>query len=379
MRRALLLERDKNTADRLQHALRDQGYTVSLVGTMREACLALAQQPHDVAIVPVYESSSLVHSMRALQSDLPVLLTSREATADVSDDQASQVQGLLPLADLEQALPGLLARNGPTEEPFGRPESKVKRLTQDVIPAVDPQILEELCRQPAITHGLQQVLFSNGRQVLAFCGPLGETDAHLVAERVSKTWPNGRHKAQLQYLQLPDIFEPLLLYTRPFADQLLTLVALPSMRVTDLRQQADYIEEQVMATKRLATNEARPPSKSVNGLSSTTPLHSLVIAWRPVRPLPSPVQSVLIHHLRQLARDRSYELKHLQVDSDLIQLVVTCPLDCRSGAMARLFKDGTEQAVEQQFGLHASLWKKGYYAAESREPMSTADLNVLLK
>jgi hypothetical protein len=366
-------------ADRLQRALKAQDLAVSLVGTMREACLALAQQPHDLAIVPLYESGSLVRSLRALQPDLPVVLTSREAAAAIPDDQAGLVQALLPLDHLEQRLPAVLAGRGPSVDLAGPAEADAPTLIEAAPPAVDHAILEELCRQPAIAHGLQQVLFTAGFSVLAFCGPLGEDEALLVAERVGKTWSDGRHKVQVQYLRLPDFYDPLLLYSRPAVGCILTLVALPAMRVTDLRRQADYIVEQLVAHKLLANRESRPLAKPVNGLSPQSRLHSLIIAWRPVRPLPPPVQTVLVHHLRRLARDHSYELQYLQVESDLIHLVVTCPDDYPSGAVARLFKDGTEKAVQQQFGLPASLWKKGYYAAESREPLSTADLNVLLK
>jgi hypothetical protein len=314
---------------------------------------------------------------------LPVILTSREAAASIPEEQAELAQGLLPLDDLEQALPELLAGRSPAGLSPDPAPADAPTVIEATPPAADPSILEDLCRQPAISHGLQQVLFSAGPTVLAFCGPLGESEARLVAERVSQTWSNGGRKVQVQYLALPDIFDPMVLYTRPAAGCLLTLVALPAMRITDLRRQADFIVEQIVAHKLLATRESHPFDKPANGLSPQIPLQSLTsslaVAWRPVRPLPPPVQTVLNHHLRRLARDHGYHLQYLQVESDLIHLVVDCPKDCPSGVVARLFKDGTEKAVEQQFGRPASLWKKGYYAAESREPMSVADLNVLLE
>jgi len=58
---------------------------------------------------------------------------------------------------------------------------------------------------------------------------------------------------------------------------------------------------------------------------------------------------------------------------------VTCPPGRDSAWAAYLFKNGSEQVLQQQFGVAATLWDKGFYAVESTDPLATAELNIFLE
>jgi REP element-mobilizing transposase RayT len=83
--------------------------------------------------------------------------------------------------------------------------------------------------------------------------------------------------------------------------------------------------------------------------------------------------------LERLAAANACVLTHTLVRPELVHLVVTCPPGRDSAWAAYLFKNGSEQVIQQQFGVAATLWDKGFYAVESADPLATAELNIFLE
>ncbi|NJN54102.1 MAG: hypothetical protein HC804_04695, partial [Anaerolineae bacterium] len=47
--------------------------------------------------------------------------------------------------------------------------------------------------------------------------------------------------------------------------------------------------------------------------------------------------------------------------------------------VAALFKSGSEQTIQQEYGVVVSLWDAGYYATEASRPLSEAELTLFLE
>jgi hypothetical protein len=94
--------------------------------------------------------------------------------------------------------------------------------------------------------------------------------------------------------------------------------------------------------------------------------------------LPSHLHIPLRRAISRLAVANACVLTHVQVQVDLVQLVVTVPPGREASWAAYLFKNGSEQTIHQEFELRGSLWETGFYAIESTEPLSEAELNLFL-
>ena len=107
--------------------------------------------------------------------------------------------------------------------------------------------------------------------------------------------------------------------------------------------------------------------------------HSFAIVWRPLKKLPPALEIPLRRALERLAATNGCGLQQVTVQSELIHLVVTCPPGRDSAWAAYLFKNGSEEIIQQEYSVNASLWETGYYATESEQPLSEAELNLFLQ
>ena len=96
---------------------------------------------------------------------------------------------------------------------------------------------------------LLQVVLSKGAEVLACEGKLPLAQAQAVAGQTSKSWDKNSQAVQIQFLELNQKNDPVLLYTRPIGSLLLTLVARPNAPISDIRRQADQIAARLTSSR----------------------------------------------------------------------------------------------------------------------------------
>ena len=375
MNHILVLEPDRTFALRLVRALSRMGtYTVSMVPTLKEACLQLVQNDQDLAFVPVEEGAKIIRSLRAVQPNLRIILVTPSGDEEIPLAYSGNVQGVLikSLVDVElEALVENVARQPMVQT--GRVDTAAP---QDATRSLDTATLIATLQEAHLGRLLQTVVFAQGSKLLAYWGELNESEAATVAIHVGAGWAENALPSRLQFIHLPARAGDLLLFTYQVAeDYLVTLVALPEAPLTEVRQQARR-----MAKKLTAVIEGRVLAQTGllgNGFGQGK-RPSYVIVWRPVEPLPSHLRIPLRRAMNRLAVANACVLTHVQVQADLVQLVVTVPPGRDDSWAAYLFKNGSEQTIRQEFDLGDSLWETGFYATESSEPLSEAELNLFL-
>lgn len=371
----LVLEPDRTFALRLTRALSRMGsFTVSMVPTLKEACLQLVQRDQDLAFVPVQEGAKIIRSLRAVQPNLRVILVTPSANEEIPVTYSGNVQGVLirSLVDVElETLVENVARQ-PVVETFRR-ETAVFQAT---IRSLDTASLIAALQQANLGRLLQTVVFAKGSKMLAYWGELNESEAAAVALHVGEGWAENPLPSRLQFIHLPARAGDLLLFTHEVVeDFLVTMVALPEAPLTEVRQQARR-----MAKKLTAVIEGRALGHTGllgNGFGKGK-RPSFVIVWRPEALLPSQLHIPLRRAISRLAVANACVLTHVQVRADLVQLVVTVPPGRDNAWAAYLFKNGSEQTIKQEFEMSGSLWETGFYASESTEPLSDTELNLFL-
>ena len=380
LRRVLVLERNQKTAERLVAALKQSGpIAVSLVPTMREACLIVAQQSQDLAFIPLEDAEQLLHSLRALQPDLNMFLTTADPQAVMSSEDQMGFQGLLHTTVLETELPLLLSGyKWPTRSMWaGREMEAVWR------PGLAG--LQRACQELGLNSGssaVQMAILSFGEQLIGYCGQGRKSQALTVVALIDRNWQKGQYNAQLQYLQLPDYYDARLLYSRLVGGAVLSLVAEPEISISDLRKTADKLAQHLSGSKQKPSETARSHFTAIgrsNGLNlEERPSSTFAIAWRPVKPLPAILQKVVSRTIPALAKENGCRLHHLSVTPTIVHLVVACPNGKTAAWAVFCLKSGINQQIQQQFGTRSSIWRKGFYAVESDQPLQEAELNMLL-
>ncbi len=375
MKHILVLEPDRTFALRLMRALSRMGtYNVSMVPTLKEACLQLVQNDQDLAFVPVEEGAKIIRSLRAVQPNLRVILVTPSGDEEIPVTYSGNVQGVLikSLVDVElETLVEDVAR-----QPMVQTGQLATAVSQDPTRSLDTAMLIATLQEAHLGRLMQTVVFAQGGKLLAYWGDLNESEAATVAIHVGEGWRGNLLPSRLQFIHLPARAGDLLLFTHQVTENyLVTLVALPEAPLTEVRQQARR-----MAKKLKAAVEGRVLAQTGllgNGFGlGKRP--SCVIVWRPLEPLPSHLRIPLRRAMNRLAVANACVLTHVQVQADLVQLVVTVPPGRDNAWAAYLFKNGSEQTIRQEFKMHGSLWETGFYATESAEPLSETELNLFL-
>jgi ActR/RegA family two-component response regulator len=375
MKHILVLEPDRTFALRLVRALSRMGeYTVSMVPTLKEACLQLVQNDQDLAFVPVEEGAKIIRSLRAVQPSLRVILVTPSGAEEIPLTYSGSVQGVLikSLVDVElEALVDNVAR-----QPMVQTAQLETAVPHDPTRSLDTAMLIATLQEAHFGRLMQTVVFAQGGKLLAYWGELNESEAATVAIHVGEGWGENSLPSRLQFIHLPARAGDLLLFTHKVSqDYLVTLVALPEAPLTEVRQQARR-----MAKKLTAVVEGRVLAQTGllgNGFGMGK-RPSCVIVWRPLTPLPSHLRIPLRRAMSRLAVANACVLTHVQVQADLVQLVVTVPPGRDNAWAAYLFKNGSEQTIRQEFEMSGSLWETGFYATESSEPLSEAELSLFL-
>ncbi|HZD10140.1 MAG TPA: hypothetical protein VE553_02270 [Candidatus Binatia bacterium] len=366
MKRILILEPDKQYATRLFEALISAGdYAVASVSTMREACLLVAQQKQDVALIPPDDGEDLIHSLRSLQSDLRLIVVVPDAGYELPPSTAERVQGTLAKSRVYDKLPQLLeevmVQPVPVAEEAARPVSEAT-----LTASLQGTVLDEF---------VLTALLSREQQLLVHTGTLDEQQAGRIVQRVTETW-DPAHTAQVQFIRLPSRANDLLLYTQPIAGSyLLTLVAQPDVAIGQLRHQANKLAAQVDGRQGRGSGIKVGEEASGPAPAST----SYAIVWQPKEPFPDALRKPLRRALERTAEANACVLSHVEIGPASVQIVVSCLPGRNSAWAAHIFKQGTEKAIQEAFGVEAHLWQKGYFAAESAKPLDEADLSLFLE
>ncbi|MFW6182761.1 MAG: transposase [Chloroflexota bacterium] len=410
MERILILEADQQFAADLARDLRAQYAPETItVATVREACLSLAQQPYDLAFIPHKDLENVIRALHSLQPDLPLIVLVSGEEKPVSRSYPDVIKGALLKRDLERELAPLMysvqqtlsspPSNGAASpagesdadvaaEPAGKEGQEVGLSPGEAAaPIVEapseqrPLEVIPLLQQIAYEEKVLGAMISREDQLLAHNGSLDAEQAEDIRRRVAETW-RPTNSALIQFMRLASRSGDLLLFTRPIrGDYLLTVAALPDLPVGQLRRQTD---EPLRQLSSVVHGELRAPSQA-SVVATTRPASSesgdgasYALVWRPRQPMPGMLQIALRRALERIAQANDCQLRHLIVDAELVHIVVRCPEEITAARIAHIFKRDAEEEIQQQFGVPAQLWQKGYYASESDEPLSQVELNLFL-
>lgn len=400
MKRILLVEPEDQLAGHLfQLLVRSGDFVVSAAPSQREAALIVAEQPQDLAVVPVDALSGAITVLRSLQPDLRIvaLLPPGVDAPPIKFD--GQLQGILHRSGLEAALPEVLADALSREVPV--PASPLP------LAGSETEMMAALLQRTALHEKVLTTLLARGSELVNHAGTLEADQAAEAAARVAESWTHG-HAAQVQFLRLQTRSSDLLLYTRGVGrDHLLTLAARPEAAVGEMRVQADQLAAALLAVlepvegSAAERREGEPggveaAGAEVTSAASTEPAGvdtdpesatdavavaleetaSYALVWRAERQLPRPMEMTVRRVLQQLAADNGCTLSHLDVEGKLVHLVIQCPPETGSTWLVRLLKDGSEAEIQAQSGLTARLWEKGYYAVPSTDPLDGVELSL---
>jgi len=396
MKRILVIESDETYAQRLLTLLKITGqYGVSLVKTMREAALLLAQQPHDLALAPMSDGDNLVRSLRSVQANLRIVLTTPRANIPPPSELPADIQGVLLMPLLEVDLLGLV-RDALSQE--------VKPTATIVEPkglGVDAALLEEILKTSSWAEPVQAALLSYQAKRLASWGVLSKPELSALASQVDHDWHNEPRQPQDAQIQFwggdVGVTNPFVIYTRlTVQGLLLSIVAVSQLTITELRLQSDAVAEKIAAqlpppapVEEIADSPVEDETEVTQpGVAETAvrPAATLITSsgktyttiWRTLSPLPEAVLHQLEPIFQEIAEDNGCLIKHKLLRPDLVHLVVACPPGRNSVWLVHLLKQQSEARLATAFDQEASLWAKGYYATESSSLLSDSEIQLFL-
>jgi len=373
MKQLLILEPLENFQQKLVEALRAAGkYGLTVTENFQDGLLGLAEKRHDLALLPaeLAISTSLISDMRQVQPDLRVvLLTSGQSTEELGAALV-QSQGALLRQQLSQDLDNVLA---------AALKKNVQLESLDEHSALDSDVVMPFLQQLEIGENIQTMMLAHPSGVIALRGELTLAQATAIALLVRRTWADASYPVQIQFFHIPGQTGDWLIFSRAINDTyVVILVAWPHAAVSLLRAQA---EELVYALGHLVAGKFEVEQAAMLQIAGNSPRDSKTYAmvWRPIDRLPGFMHIPVRRTLERIAQGDACIIRSLAVTSELVHMVVTCPPGRNTIWVAHVFKSGSETEIREQFGVKATLWAKGYYATESSEPLSEAELNLFLE
>lgn len=371
----LILEPDPAIAAHLEKTLKLHGrYQPHKAESLRAACHMLAERRYGLAIIPAVEANHRAHSMRALQPDLPIVLTLSKKDDSQSVD-LRQYQGFLSLDNLENEMPAILIQARWEKDQRIHNSSNSWRGDD----TFSRKGLKDLCRLIQLDGSVQQVILSKGLDFVAGGWVEDDKRAVDVVKRVNETWDGGVRSSQLQYYQIGDEDTVSLLYTRLIGGYLLTLVTSHDVSLPVIRSQSDRLTAEItrksIDERSTDQMEHRVPSSVTIDGDKARISYALVI-W-PIEPLPRSLQRLVTKTIEQIARETNSDLKNLMVQEDRLQILVELPADRPSSWFAKKVKDGVKRKVQNKFGVSLELWASGFYASQADSPLSDTELSLL--
>lgn len=374
----LILEPDKTFAGRLVRALNRIGsFSISVVPSVKEACLHLVQGRRDLAFVPVNDGAKIIRSLRAIQPDLRLILVTPTTDVEIPTTYSGRIQGLLIKPLLEVELPVIL--NEALAQSFFIREREAFTRAQ-LGNTLDTVALISALHQAEFGHFVKTAVVARDSKLLAYWGELNEREAATIALHVSKGEAKDPATDRLQFLHLPARAGDLLLYTHQIDRHYrLIFIALPETPVSELRKKGRPLTRHL---EEIITGRTSPTTHALRQATKEENLHgrvSYAIVWRPREPIADALVAPLRQALLRLASANGCVLNHTHIQQDLIHIVATCPPGCEAAWTAHLFKNGSEQIIQQEYGVVVSLWETGFYATNATKPLKEAELNLFLE
>lgn len=374
----LILDADELFARQLVTELAQvDTYSTMIAPTTDVARRILTRKYQDVTFISAaLADQDAITMLRTLQPDLRLILTVPTSQYRISDTLANRVQGILIKPLMQMDLRPVL--NAALKQPvWVRGTGK----TNGVPPPnkqLDTAVLISILQRANLGQLVQTAVFSQGENLLAYWGDLTEEEASQVARRAFGDGELEHGPVQIQFVSIPPKTEETLLYTRLVSeDYWLTLTAVPETPLRELRLRA----EKLCATL-LEALHGKVTIDDENEVVDTGLLgqrRSFAIVWRPLRPLPKTMLIPLRRVFERLSAANACVMTHHDVQPDLVHLVVLCPPGHDSLWAAYLYKNGSEAIIQQEYGIHATLWEAGYYATETTEPLPAAELSLFLE
>lgn len=418
MKRVLIVQSDVEKARDLSTTIAAQGDAhISHASTVREACLLIAEKPYDMVLVDERDEDGARRALHALQPDLMLKALSlgdlaAENGARLEElfrflfGEADEVSGGVPLVEAPGAAEPSVPSRGETavedlQEPAhdetlvdvapypsaeetlvdAKPEATPERLAQ-IEDDGSPSRLSRLLREIPATDKVAGCTLSTSEGLVEVGGALTADQAQAIARRVADTWP-ARCSALLQFIQAGEPAVEFMLFTREAAPaHYMTLAAAPDADAGRLRRAAETLmaaltDASGSAPETGPAREAPPVATHTSNANSNAP-RSYAMIIQPRRSLPPALQGAVRDALQDVAADSGCRLSHESVTADLVHIVSTCPAQRGSGWLAQQYKQGVEQRIQDRFGVPAQLWRKGFYAQESDQPLSDVELKLFL-
>jgi hypothetical protein len=372
----LILEPDQDYANRLAQTL-EQAHSaaVTIVSNSKEACLFLMKNPQELAFIPMVKGDKLVRALRAVQSDVRLVVMVPTTDSAVPGAYADKIQGVLRKpeldADLVTVLADLFERPSPNED-----SGQVEDVHDEPLP--DTALIISIMQQAELGQLITAAVFAERDNLLVHWGEINGAQAAQVVSHTGGNWRESAYSVRIQFVDIPDQTGDALLYAQRVGEEhMLTLVALPETPLHRLRSESDrlVIGLHDIVTGKGVLDAALPAPES----DESTPQISFAIVWRPLQMLPASLHIPLRRALARLADTNNCTLTQIDVKPELVHVVVTCPPGRDSSWAAYLFKNGSEATILQEFSLEAELWDTGYFATESTEPLSELELNLFLE
>lgn len=352
-------------------------YSTIIAPTLDAARRVLNRKYQDIAFLSVnLADDDSITVLRTLQPDLRLILTVPTSQYRISDTVANRVQGILikPLLqmDLRPVLQASLRQPVWVKGAAGKNGLPVKRSE------LDTAVLVSILQRANLGHLVQGVVYSQGKTPLAYWGDMSEDEVANIAAQANGDDDQDRGPVQIQFAPLPSRTDDVLLYTRVVTENyLLTLLAVPETPLRELRLRADKLAVNLLEAR--AGRVTVDDEKSLIDTGLLGKRRSFAIVWRPLRPLPPSLIIPMRRVFERLSAANACVLAHNDVKSDLVHLVVLCPPGKDSLWASYLYKNGSENIIQQEYGVHTSLWETGYYATETTEPLSAAELSLFLE
>jgi hypothetical protein len=406
------VQSDAEQSQSLSAAIAAQGdVSVSLASTVREACLLVAQESYDIVLVDDADEEGAARALRALQPQLPLRSLSLENIAAENGARLEELFGFLfgdeteeppqpvdpalaetQISQQDEIVPGAQASVSDAETLLDTRPWKAGDETlaiaspeaPDPSPPADPhrQRLAQALQEASEAEKIVGCILTAGDNLLAAGGALTLDQVQGIRERVDQSTPEAG-SIVVQFIRLADLSSEFLLLTRPASEaQRLTVAAAPDVNVGRLRRAADALAEKLVAFSGVEPSQPpqEPPPVATThspGPDSTAP-RSFALIFQPRRPLPTALQEVIRDALQEVAARAECRLLHANVEAELVHIVTTCPDGRGSGWLAHRYKQGVGERVQEQFGVQAQLWRRGFYATESDQPLSDIELNLFL-
>ena len=240
--------------------------------------------------------------------------------------------------------------------------------TAGTVASISAVHFRRICHELGLASRLELVLLIKDRECLT-CGRLMDpVIAEDLMKRIRSTWDVDTHTAQIQYVQLSKCDAPLLLFTIPLAASLLTLAARIETSISVLSRNADSLSACLL----------RGAGSLPDSGEKADVIGAYAIAWKPVEPMSRAMRQAVESSVRNLAQEKGCHLTFVGVATDHVHLVINCPAYKTSSWVAYSFKSGTQRDIRRQFDLSNDLWREGFLASASAEPLAGEELLTYL-